>query len=282
MKNTKVFASILTLSVAWAIVTLGWKGGIDVPVADTTTPPPILKLLSAKATITHATANCHGSIYSPFSGVISCGVDCDFLTGAPGPPVSFTTGPLFSDSYEVDAALNIDPATLSSFPNQSIFIGLIAGTCASFNPSAGIGSFPFLNTTDQAIQNIIPGNNIKFQTTLDSVHATYEGEAPGISASLTRFFSFSHVHLDMSIPQSKAFPKYYEPPSPPPARLHIRANGAFCSLTGPMAFAISLVDSSNFSSGGNACIDIPAPTFKTVDVSQSFCLLETEFGCSQP
>jgi archaellum component FlaF (FlaF/FlaG flagellin family) len=152
-----------------------------------------------------------------------------------------------SDSYAVNATLNL--STQVDFDTDVTTNGLVIefapGTCADDNE-------PFF-------AQIIPGNAV--HKTVNKTKTIYSFEG-----NVFNFFNFTFAHLEMNIQN----PSGGGTPS-----LHVEANTNLCGLTaGPMAmiFETDLGESTD-ADHDIACVDVPAPSFNTLDVSSGVCLI---------
>jgi hypothetical protein len=241
----------LAASVLWAVISLIFKGGIGVTHADGLD----FNFTGAKAEITHETANCPGE-----NNTISC-----LLTGGLTSPTlsgSFLTG-FDSDSYEILANLALfDAAEFNSDLNNDIEIALAPGNCdlITSNPT----SLPVGTWT-----GFIPGSALHQVVNKSFTIYNFEANIPAslqacpfLNCSTSIFFplSFDRLELNLKIPTAATT-----------ATLSLEGNANLCSITGPTALALYILDEDG--DPDFSCVNIPTPEFDTLDVSQAFCPL---------
>ena len=243
MKNRKLISAVLALSMVWAVVSLGFRGGFGVVPALSDGPPPQdFNLTSAKLHVIHETAN------QCFNGSLSCISPVDGLGRI-----------WFSDSYEVNAKLSLSHLDFKKdLTNNTIFVILANGTCADL---FGVKQTGFVSW--------IPGNDLKAHTNgNETTTYRFEGNVLAIveqNFNSTSFPVFQHLSFDLLVPTQGL------------ASLEVEGNGGLCSITGPTAFAISLGfpghenNPDKVPDSDASCVDIPSPILGTLDISQGVC-----------
>ena len=257
MKKTKALTLMLALSVAAAVGSLSWTSTVPAQALQTNSTGPGFSFISASAKIIHEPVD-----------AVACGVNQDVLSCGGGVikiPIQNVTqlpalvlGGIFSDSYEIDAALALDHGVdFSAALNQSIFLALNAGNCDSFQ-----------SVFNSTFFNVIPGNDIYVKQIGRWETFSFDGNVPGYVAGsrLVRSGDFSHV----SLKGQSLSPSYAPYPHAPYGKMQpttvfeLTGNANLCDLEGPASFIIQLgVD------GEPVCTDI-SPTYSTLDITQAF------------
>ena len=258
MKRTKALSLMLALSVAAAVGSLSWTRGAPAQTTLTNSTGPGFSFVNASAKIIHETVD-----------AVACGLDQDIISCNGGDlnviePFNVTqfperfAGGLFSDSYEIDAALALDPGVdFTSALNQSIFVALNAGNCDSFQ-----------SVFNSTFFNVIPGNDIYVKQIGRWETFSFDGNVPGYPFGpeiLGDLGGFSHVSLtgqSLSPPHSPyAHPPYSMQPT---TTFELKGNANLCGLEGSAAFIIQLGVN-----GQPVCVDI-SPTYSTLDITEAF------------
>jgi hypothetical protein len=234
----------LTVSVLWAVISLVMKGGVGVSQA-IPPPAPDFNLTSAKAEITHETAD---RCFSPGT-FISCGPSIS------APDISLATR-FDSDSYEILANLALlQPTEFATDLNETIAIVLSPGTCGEIDINSTF--FPAGSWF-----GIVPGSDLHHVTNKNFNIYNFEGNIPTFTTNAlneTTFVpTFDRIEFNLKIPTTTGT-----------ATLSLEGNANLCSISGPMALSVFIPDidaDSDFS-----CVNIPAPEYETLDISQAFC-----------
>ncbi len=233
----KLGSAGLAISVLLAVISLLVKGGVGVSQA-ILPPSPDFNLTSAKAEITHETAN-------------SC------LT--PGSFISCLTSPLYSDSFEILANLAVLNTEFFTDLNQTMYVALFPGNCSTLTNATvgGIGrSGGFVIP--------IPGADLKMHSNKNGTMYTFEGNVQGFPTGVATWAGAPFVRVEVNF----KFPTSGSP------TLALEGNANLCGINGPMALTVSFGDTfdADFDRDiDGSCVNI-SPEFETLDISQVFCI----------
>jgi hypothetical protein len=253
----KLASAGLALSVIWAVISLVVKGGVGISRADGVLA---FNITRANVDITHETANvCLNS-----SSFVSCQSGGAPFLCAFGFKCGFGNS-FDSDSYDITANLTLFNSTeFQQDLHNDIQFALAPGNCSSFASTDDLSMAPLGTWTGN-----IPGGSLHKVINKNFTIYNFEGNIAAFTTGLnpelnvTQVFGgptvFDHLEFNLKIPG---------PGKTGSTTMSLEGNANLCAITGPMALAVFIPNSDDFS-----CVTIPRPEFGTLDISSGVCVV---------